>query len=166
MKKVLFLFLLMLSCGLLILSQVDFVLASNPAGNPTGQPIPDKSSEGSGNTLQNPLGEIKDPQTIIANIIRALLGVVGSLALLVFMYGGFTWVISQGNEEKIKKGKDMVIWASLGLAMIFFSYAVVTFIVNALIGAGTGNNPVEGTRTTPVEGARRQPSHEKVVVLK
>jgi len=86
-----------------------------------------------GPEIKNPLG-VDDPRVIIGNVIRALLGIAGSLALLVFIFGGFTWVISGGNEEKVRKGKAMIMWASLGLAVIFFSYALVTFVIGALAG--------------------------------
>ena len=86
--------------------------------------------------LPNPIG-VDDPRLIIGNIIRAILGIVGSLALAVFIYGGFTWVISAGNEEKIKKGKEMIIWATFGLAVIFASYALVAFVIEAVtVGSG------------------------------
>jgi uncharacterized membrane protein YjfL (UPF0719 family) len=62
--------------------------------------------------------------------------------LLVFILGGFMWVISAGSEEKIKKGKDMVTWAAFGLVVIFFAYALVTFVVNAVTGgSGQTQNP-------------------------
>lgn len=92
-------------------------------------------SQPSGGGLPNPLGEGNvDPRVIIGNIIKAGLGIVGSLALATFILGGFFWVTSAGNEEKIKKGKDMILWASFGLAVIFFSYALVTFVINAVAG--------------------------------
>ena len=87
--------------------------------------------------LPNPLGDIKDPRQIIGNVIKAVLGIVGSLALAVFIYGGFMWVTSAGNEEKIKKGKEMIMWAAFGLAVIFLSYALVTFVINAVSGGGS-----------------------------
>lgn len=92
-------------------------------------------SQGGAVSLTNPLGNITDPNQIIGNVIRAILGIVGSLALAVFIFGGFTWVISAGNEEKIKKGKDMILWATLGLVVIFFSYAMVTFVLQAIGGS-------------------------------
>jgi len=103
-----------------------------------------------GSSLQNPLGGITDPREIVGNVIRALLGVVGSLALGVFILGGFTWVTSAGSEEKIKKGKDMVMWAAFGLAMIFMSYALVTFVIGALVGgsgASTSTSPAPRAET-------------------
>ena len=90
------------------------------------------SSPGS---LSNPLG-INDPRIIIGNVVNAVLGLVGSLALAVFIYGGLNWVTSAGNEEKVKKGRDMIIWASFGLAVIFASYTLVGFVLDALTGTG------------------------------
>jgi len=86
--------------------------------------------------LPNPLG-IADPRQIIGNVIKAVLGIVGSLALAVFIYGGFMWVTSAGNEEKVKKGKEMITWAAFGLAAIFLSYTLVTFVINAVSGGGS-----------------------------
>lgn len=92
------------------------------------------TSVGSSNglSLKNPLGSNTDPRDIIGNVIKAILGIVGSLALLSFIYGGFLWVTSAGNEEKIKKGKDIILWSSLGLAIIFLSYAMVNFVIKAI----------------------------------
>ncbi|MDX9893475.1 MAG: pilin [Patescibacteria group bacterium] len=89
---------------------------------------------GSPSGLDNPL-PTADPRVIIGNVIRAMLGLVGSLALAVFVLGGFTWVTSAGNEEKIKKGKDMIMWAVFGLAVIFMSYAIVSFVISTLAGS-------------------------------
>ena len=87
--------------------------------------------------LENPLGE-KDIRKIIGRVISAALGIVGSLALVIFIFGGVTWMTSGGNEEKIKKGKQMILWAALGLAVIFASYAAVRFILTSLTGAAGG----------------------------
>lgn len=86
-----------------------------------------------GDTLPNPLST-SDPREIIGNVIKAVLGLTGSLALLMFIFGGFTWVTSAGNEEKIKKGKEMITWAAFGLFVIFASYALVNFVIGAVTG--------------------------------
>jgi hypothetical protein len=83
--------------------------------------------------LQNPLGTTS-PQVVIGNIIRSLLGLSGALALLMFIYGGMLWIISGGSAEKIKKGKDTLVWATFGLAIIFMSYTLVEFVIDALAG--------------------------------
>ncbi len=116
--------------GLIIIISLVFLLPSLVLAQMTGENDP-----GSGSDLPNPLGDKNvDPRVIIGNIIRAILGIVGSLALAVFIFGGFTWITSAGNEEKVKKGKDMIVWASLGLVIIFFSYALVRFVIGAVTG--------------------------------
>jgi len=102
--------------------------------------------------LTNPIG-VDDPRIIIGNIIRALLGIIGSIALAIFILGGFYWVTSAGSEEKVTKGKNMIMWATFGLAVIFFAYAIVTFVVGAITGSdgqgtGSGQNP-EGSGQNP-----------------
>ena len=89
--------------------------------------------------IQNPLGNVNDPREIVGNVIKAILGIVGSLALAIFIFGGFTWITSAGNDEKIKKGKDMITWATFGLVVIFLSYALVTFVITAVTG-GSSNS--------------------------
>lgn len=84
--------------------------------------------------LQNPLGTVTDIPTILGRTLRAFFGILGSLALLMFIYGGFTWLTSGGAAEKIQKGKDTMVWAVLGIAIVFAAFAIVTFVINALTG--------------------------------
>ncbi len=82
-------------------------------------------------TLDNPL-HVTDVPTLIGRIIKAILSVVGSLALLMFIYGGFYWMLSGGSTEAIAKGKNILIWAAVGLVVIFTSYALVSFVIESL----------------------------------
>jgi len=79
------------------------------------------------NELCNPIS-VGSPQKLIGKIIVAVLGIVGSLALLMFIYGGFTWMTAAGNQESITKGKNILVWATIGLIIIFSSYAIVRFV--------------------------------------
>ena len=81
--------------------------------------------------LANPLGVTKIPD-LIGKIIQGALGVVGSLALLMFIYGGLTWMTSGGNEEKIKKGKQILVWAVFGIVIIFTSYSILNLVFEIL----------------------------------
>jgi hypothetical protein len=84
---------------------------------------------GSSETLTNPLGDINTPQAFIGKVINSILGVVGSLALLMFVYGGLIWMTSSGNQEKVKKGRDTLMWAAIGLVIIFSAYGLTRFII-------------------------------------
>lgn len=84
--------------------------------------------------LTNPLANagVNSVQTLIGRIINTLLGVVGSLALIMFIYGGFTWMLAAGNESNVQKGKNILIWAIIGMVVIFASYSIVHFVLRSV----------------------------------
>ena len=41
-----------------------------------------------------------------------------------------------GGKEKIQKGKDILVWSTIGLVVIFMSYAIVKFVLEDLIAGG------------------------------
>ncbi len=77
---------------------------------------------------QNPLGI----PVVIGRIVRALLGVIGVVALLFFVIGGFYYLGSAGNPEKVKKGTQTLVWAIVGMIVAFGSYALLDFILKAV----------------------------------
>ncbi|MFH0815038.1 MAG: RelA/SpoT family protein [Candidatus Falkowbacteria bacterium] len=81
--------------------------------------------------LPNFLG-ITDPNILINRIIRAILGVTGSAALIIFIYGGFLWLTSAGSDTKVQKGTNAMKWAAIGLVVIFSTYVLVSFILTSL----------------------------------
>lgn len=82
--------------------------------------------------LENPLSVDSVP-ALINNVIKAILGIVGAIALLYFVLGGFTWLTSQGKSEQVKRGRETLVWATFGLAMIFFSYVILNFVFTRLL---------------------------------
>lgn len=88
-------------------------------------------------TLTNPIGTTNFRE-VISRLIQAILGISGSIALLMFVYGGFLWLISAGEPEKVKKGKEVMKWAVLGLVVIVGAYTIVRAIVSALESGTVG----------------------------
>lgn len=89
-------------------------------------------------TLDNPLkAQGDDPVAIIGNIIRAMLGVVGAVTLLMFLYGGFMLIFSAGEQEKLEKGRKTLIWAIIGLAIVLSSYSILSYVFKILVGSTT-----------------------------
>src|SRR3989338_230810 len=93
--------------------------------------------------LTNPLGKGTTIEILVGRVIHAFLGLSGIAALAMFTYGGFLWLISAGGDN-VKKGKQTLIWASLGLVVIMTSYILVTAVVDAIT---TGD--VLGPATAP-----------------
>ena len=65
-------------------------------------------------------------------VTEIILGIVGSLALLMFIYGGLMFIISSGNSEKVTKAKEIIIGAVIGLVIVFTSYMIIQFTMDAL----------------------------------
>ena len=97
-----------------------------PAPSPTATPL----------ELPNPLGTTNVPK-ITGRIIGVLSGGAGMIALLMFVYGGFQWLTAGGNAEKIKKGKDIILWSVLGMVVMFSSYLATRYIIETLVPAAT-----------------------------
>ncbi|MDD2646420.1 MAG: pilin [Patescibacteria group bacterium] len=81
--------------------------------------------------LPNPLCTT-DLSLIIGRIIRGVLNVLGILALVMFIWGGIQWMTSGGSEDKIRSGRDTMVWAALGLALIFASYSILNFVFSII----------------------------------
>lgn len=85
-------------------------------------------------SLQPPIVFAEDIPGAVGNIVNAIVGVIGALTFLVFFYGGFLWLTSAGNEEKVTQGTQAMIWAVVGLFVIFSSYAVLNQLIKAVTG--------------------------------
>lgn len=71
------------------------------------------------------------------NLFNYVIGIVGALALLAFIYGGILFLFSGGSPEQIEKGKKALVGAVIGLIVVFASYMIVGFVAQAL---GIGDN--------------------------
>jgi hypothetical protein len=77
--------------------------------------------------LSSECGSILIFLTLAFNIINYLFGIIGGVALLYFIYGGFILILSQGNGEKVEQGKAIIFAAVLGIAIAFGGYVLVKF---------------------------------------
>ena len=88
-----------------------------------------------GGTLEKPQGEMNLP-ILLGTIIKNVLGILGAVSLLVFVYAGFEWVTAAGNSEKVTAGANAMLWSAIGICIIFSSYAILKLIFDALLGPG------------------------------
>lgn len=72
--------------------------------------------------------------TLIANVIKGALGIIGSLALVMIIYAGFTWMLSGGNSEKWESARKNIVSVAIGLIVVFSAYAILNFVFKALGG--------------------------------
>ena len=86
----------------------------------------------------------RDLKETIASIVNILLGFLGILTTLLILYGGFIWMTSRGNADKVDKAKRIIINGVVGLAIVLSSYAIARFILSkgfdGIFGNGNNNN--------------------------
>jgi hypothetical protein len=80
--------------------------------------------------------------SIIANVITTLQPAIISITVFLAVLGGITLLTSAGNEERVKKGKKILVWAGIGLFVVLSAPAIKTAIEDALDpAAGGGGGP-------------------------
>ena len=70
-------------------------------------------------------------ETFIRSIIQVIASLAGLVATGFFVAGGFGYITSSGNPEKLEKSKHTLIYAAIGLAIVIAAF-VISNIVTTL----------------------------------
>lgn len=71
-----------------------------------------------------------DLKDTVTNIINWVLGLLGIVAVIMILYGGFIWLTAGGNDEKVENAKKILGSAVIGLVIVILAWAIVNFVVN------------------------------------
>jgi hypothetical protein len=80
----------------------------------------------------------QDVRTTVSNVIKAFMGLLGIVAVVIILLGGFKWMTAGGNEEKVSEAKKLIISGIIGLVIIMSAYAIAQFVVSAIINGTSG----------------------------
>ena len=70
-----------------------------------------------------------DLPNVIIGILNAIIGVAGIVSVIWIIIGGVTYMTSSGDAAKVKKGKDTILYACIGLIICALSFAIVNFVI-------------------------------------
>ena len=68
----------------------------------------------------------------VVNIINFVLSLLGLVAVIMIIIGGFKYMMSGGDEDKVKKAKKLLISGLVGLIIIILAYAIASFVINLI----------------------------------
>lgn len=89
----------------------------------------------------SPVGETglgqRDIRETVASIIRVALSLLGIVAVVIILIGGFKWMTAGGNDEQVGEAKKWIFSGIIGLAIILSAYALASFVINKLVDATT-----------------------------
>ena len=72
---------------------------------------------------------------IVPRVINLMLFIVGVLAIFMMIYGGIRYVLSGGDNGKVKDAKNTILYAIVGLIVAILGYAIVNWVVS-VVGSG------------------------------
>ena len=74
----------------------------------------------------------------IATIIQVVLGLLGTIFVILMIYAGILWMTAGGNDTQVKKAQNIIQRAAIGLLIVVLAYAITYFIFQNLPGGGAG----------------------------
>lgn len=78
-----------------------------------------------------------DIRQTAARIINVALGFLGIIAVIIVLIGGFKYMISGGEDQKVTEAKQLIISGIIGLAIILSAWAITSFVISRLLTATT-----------------------------
>ncbi len=76
--------------------------------------------------------------SIVALAIKAFLGLLGIIFIVLLVLAGYNWMTAYGDEQKVDKAKDTLRAAIIGLVIVVAAYSITYFVFQALNGATGG----------------------------
>ena len=74
-----------------------------------------------------------DQQTdLVANIqtiTNTMLFVIGVVAVIMLIVGGFRYIFSGGSSQNTQAAKDTILYAVIGIVVALLAYAIVNFVL-------------------------------------
>ena len=76
-----------------------------------------------------------DPRGVAAQVINVVLTLLGIVAVVIVLLGGFKWMTAGGNEEKVGDAKKLLGAGVIGLVIILAAWGIATFVLEQLMKA-------------------------------
>ena len=86
-----------------------------------------------------------EPNDAVINVITWVIGIAGVVAIIFVVYGGILYITSTGDPGKIKKAKDAILYALIGLAIVALAQVITAFVSSKIREA---NNASAGDEDT------------------
>lgn len=71
-------------------------------------------------------------ESVVKTVINTILYIVGILAVIMVIFGGVQYTTSAGDQAKVTKAKNTILYGLIGLVVAILSYAIVNFVVTKL----------------------------------
>ena len=70
-----------------------------------------------------------DLSTVVGNLIKIILAILGVLFLILIIISGIQWMSAGGNDDLVKKSKGRIKNATIGLGITLLAYMISYYVV-------------------------------------
>ena len=88
---------------------------------------------GAQNVQSNVSGTSNTADTAVQNLVGNAMLFLGIVAVLFGLYGGFLILTAGGEDDKVKKGKTILIQVALGLVVIFLANSIIQWVLTKIL---------------------------------
>ena len=88
---------------------------------------------------QTTTGGVSQIESFIQSVIQVMIALAGAVSVGFFVWGGFGYITSSGNPEKLDQSKKTILYSAIGLAIVLGAFvlsSIVTQLATAAFGAG------------------------------
>lgn len=75
---------------------------------------------------------------IASNIVNIFSYIVGAVAIIMIIYGGFRYITSGGDSGSVGNAKNTLVYAIVGLIIVALAQILVHFVLNQTSGVNNG----------------------------
>lgn len=72
------------------------------------------------------------PSGILTVIINTAIGLVGIVATIMLIIGGFRYATSAGNEKAVTAAKQQIMYAIIGIIIVLIAFAITSFVLTSV----------------------------------
>lgn len=76
--------------------------------------------------------------TVVQTLVQNAMAFLAIIGVLYGIYGGFLMTTAGGDEEKVKKGRTILMQVGIGLVVIFLANSIVQFVIDSVLKSGGG----------------------------
>lgn len=70
--------------------------------------------------------------SVVKDVINILSVVTGAVCVIMVIIGGFRYVISNGDQNGVQGAKNTILYAIIGLVIVFFAQIIVRFVLTTI----------------------------------
>ncbi len=70
-----------------------------------------------------------DTSNVLETVLKTSFVIIGALAVIFVIIGGFQYVLSGGNPNNTSRAKETIIYAIVGLVVSLLAFSIVDFVV-------------------------------------